>query len=163
MTTIARRLLAWLIGIVAIGAAYELAVALGVIGLGPQPGDAPAGATGIVPLALFSLLAVGALLLAPALAERGWNGWGRMVVPLAGAAATAFLVARFYSYDPYYAPGLRRMSNGGLVAGRWVAFVVAVTLVAGVLARRWPRAASAGTAVGVWAMALTAAVAGLGH
>ena len=147
---------------VAVGAAYELLVALGVIGLGPQPGDAPAGATTIVPLALLALLLVGGLLLA-AMGGRGWNGWGRLAVPAAGAAASAFLVARFYSYDPYYAPYLRRMSEGGLVAGRWIAFLVAVTLVSGLLMRRWPRAASAGTAVGVWAIALTAAVAGLGH
>ena len=159
----ARWLLPWLIGIVAVGAAYESAVALGAIGLGPQPGDPPAGATAIVPLALLALLVVGALLLAAALAERGWNGWGRLAVPAAGAAAAAFLVARFYSYDPYHAPDLRRMSDGGAVAGRWIAFLVAGTLLAGILARRWPRAASAGTAFGVWAIALTAAVAGLGH
>ena len=41
---------------VAVGAAYELLVALGVLGLGPQPGDAPAGASVIVPLALLALL-----------------------------------------------------------------------------------------------------------
>jgi hypothetical protein len=89
--------------------------------------------------------------------------WGRLAVPAAGAAAAAFLVARFYSYDPYYAPTLRRMSDGGLVAGRWIAVVVAATLVAGVLVPRWPRVAAAGTGIGVWAMALTAAIAGLGH
>jgi len=72
-------------------------------------------------------------------------------------------VARFYSYDPYYAPTLRRMSDGGAVAGGWIAVIVAATLVAGILVRRWPRAASAGTAAGVWAIALTAAVTGLGH
>jgi hypothetical protein len=55
------------------------------------------------------------------------------------------------------------MSEGGVVAGRFIAVLVAATLVSGLLVRRWPRAASAGTAVGVWAIALTAAVAGLGH
>ena len=43
------------------------------------------------------------------------------------------------------------------------AFLVAGTLIAGILVRRWPRAACAGTAMGVWAIALAAAVAGLGH
>jgi hypothetical protein len=117
MTTISRRLLPGLIGMVAVGAAYELLVALGVIGLGSQPGAAPAGATAIVPLALLALLLVGGLLLAVAMGGRGWNGWGRLGVPAAGAAAAAFLVTRFYSYDPYYAPYLRRMSEDGLVAG----------------------------------------------
>jgi len=85
-------------------------------------------------------------------------------VPAAGAASAAFLVTRFYSSDPYYAPTLRRMSDGGLVAGRWITFLVAGTLIAGrILVRRWPRAACAGTAMGVWAIALAAAVAGLGH
>jgi hypothetical protein len=134
-----------------------------VLGLGPQPGDAPAGAAVIVPLALLALLLVGGLLLAAAMGGRAWNGWGRLTVPAAGAAAAAFLVARFYSYDPYYAPYLRRMSEDGLVAGRWIAFLVAATLVSGLLVRRWPRVASAGTALGMWAIALTAAVAGLGH
>jgi hypothetical protein len=55
------------------------------------------------------------------------------------------------------------MSEDGLVAGRWIAFLVAATLVSGLLVRRWPRVASAGTALGMWAIALTAAVAGLGH
>jgi len=163
MRTVARRILLVSIAVVAAGAAYELLVALGVIGLGPQPGDAPAGATAIVPLTLLALLLVGGLLLAAAMAGRRWNGWGRLAVPAAGAAASAFLVARFYSYDPYYAPYLRRMSEGGVVAGRFIAVLVAATLVSGLLVRRWPRAASAGTAVGVWAIALTAAVAGLGH
>ncbi|HKV67816.1 MAG TPA: hypothetical protein VJN72_06985 [Gaiellales bacterium] len=161
--TMARQLLPWSIGMVAVGAAYELLVALGVIGLGPEPGDAPAGATAIVPLALLALLLVGGLLLAAAMGRRRWSRWGRLAVPAAGAAAAAFLVARFYSYDPYYAPYLRRMSEDGLVAGRWIAFLVAATLASGLLVRRWPRAAAAGTAVGVWAIALTAAVAGLGH
>ena len=163
MIALARRLLPWLTGMVAVGAAYELLVALGVIGLGPQPGDAPAGAAAVVPIALLALLLAGGLLLAAAMGGRGGNGWGRLAVPAAGAAASAFLVARFYSYDPYYAPTLRRMSEDGLVAGRWIAFLVAATLVSGLLVRRWPRAASAGTALGVWAIALTAAVAGLGH
>jgi hypothetical protein len=163
MMPMRRRILLVSIGVVATGAAYELLVALGVIGLGPQPGDAPAGATAIVPLALLALLLVGGLLLGAAMGGGRWNGWGRLAVPAAGAAAAAFLIARFYSYDPYYAPGLRRMSDGGAVAGRWIAFVVAATLVSGLLVRRWPRAASAGTALGVWAIALTAAVVGLGH
>ena len=158
-----QRALLALVGLVAAGAAYELLVALGVIGLGPQPGEEPAGATAIVPLALLALLLAGGLLLGAAMGRRRWNGRGRLAVPAAGAAASAFLVARFYSYDPYYAPYLRRMSEDGLIAGRLIAFLVAATLVSGLLVRRWPRAASAGTALGLWAIALTAAVAGLGH
>jgi len=162
MSAIAKRLLPWLIGTVAVGAAYEFAVDLGAIGLGPQPGDGPAGATTIVPLALLSLLVTGGLLLVAAIGGRSRIAWGRMAVP-AAAAAAAFLVARFYSYDPYYAPDLRRMSDGGAVAGSWIAFLVGATLLTAILAWRWPRAASAGTAVGVWAIALTAFAAGLGH
>src|SRR6185312_14460196 len=134
MRTVARRILLVSIAVVAAGAAYELLVALGVIGLGPQPGDAPAGATTIVPLALLSLLVTGGVLLVAAIGGRSRIAWERMVVP-AAAAAAAFLVARFYSYDPYYAPDLRRMSDGGAVAGRWIAFVVAATLVSGLLVR----------------------------
>jgi hypothetical protein len=163
MTEIRRWLVPALIGTVAVGAAYELLVAVGVIALGPEPGVAPAGATTIVPLALLALLATGGLLLSVAMDGRPRIAWGRLAVPAASAAAAAFLVARFYSYDPYYAPTLRRMSDGGAVAGRWIAVVVAATLLAGVLVPRWPRVAAAGTGIGVWVIALTAAAAGLGH
>ncbi len=158
-----RGALALLTAVIAVGAVYELAVAVGLIALGPQPGDAPAGSAQVVGLSVVALLLTGVLLLGATLSSPARAAWGTLAAPLAGAVAGAFLVARFYSYDPYYAPYPRRMSDGGLVAGRWVALVVVATLAAGILARRWPRAASAVTAVGVWTIALTAAVAGLGH
>jgi len=156
-------LVASLIAIVAVGAAYEFAVALGAIGLGPQPGDAPAWDGPVVLLAIGALLLTGVVLLVASMLRRPAATWRMLAVPAAGAAAAAFLVARFYSYDPYYAPFRIRMADGGIVAGWWVAFLVVGTLVAGILVRRWPRAASAGTAVGAWAIALTAFAAGLGH
>ncbi len=159
-----RGVLAALVAVVAIGAGYELAVALGLIGVGPQPGDPPAGSTLVVGVTLVALLVMGAvLLLAAPLSRRGRGGWGRVAVPVAGWAAGAFLVARFYSYDPYYAPALRRMADGGMIPGRWVVLLLVATLAAGLLARRSSRAGFAASAVGVWAIAFTAAVVGLGH
>jgi hypothetical protein len=64
------------------------------------------------------------------LAERFRSGLA--VVALATAA---LLVARYYSYDPYYAPDLHRMSDGGLIAGWWVVLLVGLSLTA-VAARR---------------------------
>jgi MYXO-CTERM domain-containing protein len=163
MTRVSRSGLMALTVIVAGGAAYELAVAAGVIRMGSQPGEPPAGNAAVIELTFVALLLMGAVLLAAALRRRRADVPGSGAVPTAGAVATAFLVARFYSYDPYYAPDLRRLSDGGIVAGRWIVFVVGATLAAGILVRRWPRVASAGTAIGVWAIALTAAVAATGH
>lgn len=164
MRRILRAALAALVTVVAVGAAYELAVAVGVIGLGPLPGQGPPGDTPVVEVSLLALLLTGALLLLAAPLSRGVLGaWGRVSVPIAGVVAAAFLVARFYSNDPYYAPQLQRMSDGGVVAGRWVALLVVATIAAGMLVRRWPRVGLAASALGVWAIAVTAAVAGTGH
>jgi hypothetical protein len=163
MGSILRGGLAILVAVVAVGAVYELAVALGVIGLGPHPGDPPAGYNRVVGITLLALALMGAVLVLAALPWRGGDACGRVAAPLAGAVAAAFLVARFYSYDPYYAPDLHRMSDGGIVAGSWVAFLIIVTFAAALLVRWSPRVALAATAVAVWANALTAAVAGTGH
>ena len=56
-----------------------------------------------------------------------------------------------------------RLSQDGIVAGTWVVFLVAATLGAGLFGLRWPRAAFAASALCVWGIALTAAVAGTGH
>jgi hypothetical protein len=50
------------------------------------------------------------------------------VAPLVPLAAVAFVVARFYSFDPYYAPELRRMSDGGLVAPGLIYVLIVATV-----------------------------------
>jgi hypothetical protein len=151
--------IAILAAVVAAGAAYEAAVALGLIGLGPRPAEPPTGNTPMLETSLLALMLLGLALLAAAVARPGDRAWGG----IAGAGASAFLVGRFYSYDPYYAPDLVRISQTAVVAGTWVVAVVAATLGAGLLAAWWPRAGLAASGLGVWAIAMTAAVAGTGH
>jgi hypothetical protein len=54
-----------------------------------------------------------------------------------------FAVARFYSFDPYYAPYLHRMSDGGLIAPGLILLIVAAVVVAALMVK-WPSAAPAG-------------------
>jgi hypothetical protein len=86
----------------------------------------------------------------------------RWLWPIAGATV-AFLLARYLSYDPYYAPSLRRMSDGGLVSPEWVAFVCVAAAATAATARRGPRLATAVIALLMWTSALTALAMGLGH
>jgi hypothetical protein len=114
---------------------HQVAVAAGWLAVGRQPGDGPAGTTVVVIAALAALLA-GAI----ALGLRIRSG----LAPLVPVAAAAFVVARFYSFDPYYALALRRMSDGGLVApGLIYALLVAAVAVAALMVKR-PSAAPAG-------------------
>jgi len=113
---------------------YELLNAVGVLTPGPAPGEAPPG-EGVVVLAGSLALIAGAvtcvalLLGQPRPAER--------LVPLLVLAGAGFALARFYAYDPYYAPTLRRASEGGLVSGAWIAGLVIIAV--GTAAITWVR------------------------
>lgn len=82
---------------------------------------------------------------------------------LVAPAAAAFVVARFYAFDPYYAPSLRRASDGGLVPTAEIVVVVAVSLVAGCLVATRPRLGSAATCCALLLCAFTALALRLGH
>jgi hypothetical protein len=106
---------------------YEAAVAAGAIAMGDVPGDAPEGEW------VFVAAAVGALLAATALACSllfGRATRASTLVLLLPVGGLAFVLGRWYAYDPYYLPTLRRASEGGLVAGGWIVVVV-VAAVAG--------------------------------
>jgi hypothetical protein len=124
--------------VVVAAAAYEAAVALGVIALGSEPGDGPPGEEIVLTAALLAMLAVAFL-------AAWWSRRGHRVAlaELLAPAGAAFLVARFYSFDPYYLPTLRRASDDGLVAPELVFLLTGLALVAGLLVRLRPR-------VGLW-------------
>lgn len=154
-----RVLAAWLV-LVACAAAYEGAIALGIVGIGDAPGEgAPAqGLIGGVGMA--ALLAGGIALLA------GGRGGGVRDLPgvwLAPLAGHAFLVAVLASYDPYYAPALRRVGADG-VAPAFVAVLGVLALVAALLLRPG-RATRRGEIAGgaLLLMAFWALVGGGGH
>jgi hypothetical protein len=135
-------------------ACYEAAVALGILHLGDAPGDGPPG-EGIV-----LVTALGALLVAAVVAAVLPR---RRLVWLLAPAGVALVVARFYSYDPYYLPTLRRMSDGGAVDGRWVVFLCAAAVIAALAVRLRLRAGTFLTvAVSVLSFA-TVVFEGAGH
>ena len=85
------------------------------------------------------------------------------VAPLVAPAAAVFVVARFYSFDDYYLPTLRRMSDGGWVPGKWIIVLVALALLAAVSTKIRPRLGIAMTSFVLFMSALTAVAEGIGH
>jgi hypothetical protein len=73
------------------------------------------------------------------------------------------MTTRFYTYDPYYLPTLRRYSEGGAVAAGWILSMLAVSIVVGVSSRLRPRAGSIATAFMLPLLLLTFAFASDGH
>ncbi len=85
------------------------------------------------------------------------------IAPLVAPAAAAFAVARFYSFDDYYLPTLRRMSDGGWVPGKWIVVLAALALLAGVSTRIRSRIGIALTSLVLFMSALTSVAVGMGH
>ena len=144
------------LGVLVAASAYEALVALGVIDLGSEPGEGPQGEGTIL------LVAVCAMLVATGLAVLVAAGLRLPYVGLLAPAAAVFLVARFYTFDPYYLPTLRRMSDGGLLSPVLVYGLVAFALAAGLLAHS-RRAWAALSAPVILACALLSLTADAGH
>jgi hypothetical protein len=146
------------VAVLAAATVYEAVVALGVIEPGSLPGDGPPGAGIVLAAALVAMLAGAALAL-------GVSGFGgpASTAELLSPAAAAFLVARFFTFDPYYAPTLRRFSDSGFVSPLLVAGLVLAALAAAVLTHAWPRAGLFLTAPVVLACALTVLLMAGGH
>jgi hypothetical protein len=136
---------------------YEALVAFGVIGLGSLPGEGPPGELTIALIAVLTMLVAAGLALVAALGAR---------VPflyLLPPAAAAFLVARFYTFDPYYLPTLRRYSDDGMLPPQLVYAVVALAAVAALLTLVHRRAGAALSVPVILACALFAQVLVGGH
>jgi hypothetical protein len=149
-----------ILAVLAAAAAYEAAVALGWLDIGPEPGQAPPANDVVLRVAGFALLAGAGLCLV-----RAWAPLTQVdaLALLLAPAAVAFVLARFYSYDPYYAPTLRRMSDDGLVPDSWVYLLLGLALLAAVLVRIRPRAGLGATALVLLLSAVTALAEGSGH
>jgi hypothetical protein len=78
-------------------------------------------------------------------------------------AAAAFLVTFFFTYDPYYAPDLRRYSEGGAAVGHWIAVVAVIAVGNGVLTWLQPRIGRFTTSGVLILVLLTTVFAGDGH
>lgn len=147
--------------VLTLAAAYEAAVALGWLSVGPLPGQAPVGNGLVFGAALLALL-VGAVVFARYASLQGGPS-ADALQSLLGPAAAAFVVARFYSFDPYYAPTLRRFSDDGLIAKSWVYALVFLALAAPIVARPRPQIGASLTVLVLVLIAFTAFVMGLGH
>jgi len=150
------RLAAILSAVLLACAAYEAAIALKWISIGNEPGEGATGSGWVLGVALLAML-VGIVACAAAVRAR------RAKYALVAPAAAAFVVARFYTFDPYYAPGLRRASDGGIFPAWWVYGVAAACVAAAALARTGFRAASLLSAAALLVTAITSWAMYAGH
>lgn len=138
---------------------YELAVALGALSIGPESGEGAYG-SGFVEVAagLAIVLATVAALVCLSQPRADW--WRLGAVTLASAV---FVAVRLYSYDPYYAPTLRRMSDGGLVSPGWVFALIGFAVIVAAVARFEVRSGAALAALVLILCLGTALVENAGH
>ena len=111
---------------------YQIAYAAGLLEIGALPGQGPPGYGWVLLAALLAML-LGAIfsfsyVLGP------WRV-GVLAAALAPAAG-AFVTARYYTFDPYFAPSLRCFSEGGTVSPEWVFGLLIAAVLAG-LCTRW--------------------------
>ncbi|MDX6591499.1 MAG: hypothetical protein QOJ13_695 [Gaiellales bacterium] len=151
------------IGCLSAATCYEALIAFGALSVGPQPGQTPPGDNVVVGAALMTLCVGGLVLLTGSLTRHPTRLVPRRLVALVSLAAMSFVVARWFSYDPYYAPTLRRMSDGGIVPGWWIVLLVVLATAAARNISRSPRAGMVLTATIMWLSAATALMSGLGH
>ena len=117
-------------------AAYEVAVALEWISLGSSPGDDAPGQA-VVTIAAFLALGVGMGLGIVGASQRGRaSRWPAFLIPV---AAVAYLIGHYYAFDSYYLPTLRRFSDNGSIAARWVYGLAGLALVIAGLVAVTPR------------------------
>ena len=145
------------LGVLLAATLYEALIAFQVIELGSQPGD---GAPGERTVALIAVLA---MLVGSGLAVVAAAGARVPFVPVIAPAAAAFLVARFYAFDPYYLPDLRRFSEDGMLPPALVYGVFALAVGAALLTLANRRLGAALSVPVILACALLAQVVVGGH
>jgi hypothetical protein len=153
------RFAATVVAILVAAACWELAVALKWVAFGQQSGEGAPGEGIAVGVAWVAMLAALVYSAAKGLRNRA-AARADIVMPLAAAGLTA---ARFYSFDPYYAPYLRRFSDGGLVNPGWVYALAAASLIIAVLIKARVSGAVGLTAILLFLCIGTIMLEGAGH
>ena len=138
-------------------AAYEAAVALEWISMGPQPGDDAPG-QGVVTIAAFLALLTG--IVATLVSRRILRRWPATLVPI---AAAAYMVAQYYTFDSYYLPSRTRFSDTGSISSVWVYGVVAAAVIVALAIRRRPSVAPVLTPILLLICGGTVVAQGFGH
>ena len=139
---------------------YETAVALGALSVGPAPGQGPAGESIVVTAALLAMLVGGMACFGNAVRANVDSG---AVWMLLAPSAAAFVAARFFTFDPYYAPTLRRSSDDGVVSPWWIVVIAGLALATAALTWARPRLGMAATSAVLVLCALAALTVRLGH
>jgi hypothetical protein len=122
---------AGLLAVICVGIVYEAAIALEWISIGTAPGEGAAHQGLVLSTTELAILTGIAVTIAT-------NGRNRLI-PLLAPAAAAFMVARFYTFDPYYAPTLRRASDQGGFSPIWVWTLAALAMSSATLSLARPR------------------------
>jgi hypothetical protein len=117
---------------------------------------------GLLLFGAFCALFFGGPVFVVAAFTRQASGFREGLPAVAGAVA-ALLVARYSSYDPYYAPDLQRVSESSGVPGWWIALLVALALCSAVLSRRDLRTSLVLAGIAMFLAGPTVFVVGLGH
>jgi hypothetical protein len=131
-----------LAGVLLAGAGYCAAVAVGLLEVGPLPGEMPPGEV-LIPLALWALLLGGVVLLVAAPFCSAAHRLATPLLPLVPVAAACYAVAYYCSYDGYSAPHPVRVATASNVEWGWIALLAAAGVAAALLARRPARQAVA--------------------
>jgi hypothetical protein len=148
----------WAVALVlVVASAYEMAVALSWISMGAQSGDEPTGEVAVYIAALAALLAG---IVATMFSRRILRPWPALLLPL---AAAAYMTLHYYAFDPYYLPGKRRFSDGGLVPATWLYAVVVGAVIVAFAIRRRPSVAPVLTPLVLLVCAVTVLAEGAGH
>ncbi len=136
------------------------AIATGILAMGNLPGEEPVGSS-YIGFGFFGALICGiAGCWRFVFAEEDGRLLGAaLLAPMAAAVA----LSGFYRFDSYYLPTLRRMSDGGMLTGTWIAVIVAIGVVTGILTLLHRRLGAILTPLVLLLCAFTTAVEGLGH
>jgi hypothetical protein len=152
------RVLTWTcVAVLFATAVYSLVFALGPDGIGPAPGDGPPGDS--VAGAAWFLGSLVGVALAVVSAMRAGLGPVFLLAP----ASAARVAAAFYTYDPYYAPTLRRYSDGGAATPHWIFTLLGIGVAAGVATRLSRRLGALLTPPALLLLLVAGALAADGH
>ncbi len=122
------------VGALLVAAAYEVVLILASSHSDFAAGQRPVGQTVAEGVAALAMILAFALAIGGAV-RSGPMGASALFAP----AAAAFVLAHYFTYDPYYFPTLRRYSEGGILPLWWLILVAASSILAGLLARYRPR------------------------